>query len=271
MRGKLELLSLLQLLEDEIMALTHGSQACGGGYNLLRTKLDELCEFMVRDETIRQWKVWGRDKEIQNQAERLREASVEALCNVEKYVSQSISLEEWGASPYLNHLFHSVKGEWQSFGMDGRSKLLFIGAGALPISVLTFAKEFGSTALGIDIDPATVGLANRAAKAYGLETLVRFSDEKLSGLAFRREATHIMIASLVKNKHEVLKQLKETTRDDVEIMVRFGNGVKSIFNYPFESGLTRDWLTVQIIESNPIYDTVILHKSASQVGKAVLA
>ncbi len=80
-----------------------------------------------------------------------------------------------------------------------------------------------------------------------------------------------MIASLVKNKHEVLKQLKETTRDDVEIMVRFGNGVKSIFNYPFEYGLTRDWLTVQIIESNPIYDTVILHKSASQVGKAVLA
>lgn len=270
MRQKFEFLLALRLLECEIKELTIYSRAYCNCYELLNIKLGELCEFMVREETIRQWLVWGHDEEVQRQAERLREAAVEALCDVEKYQSKKISLIEMDGNKYLTTLIHSVKEDLKSFGINQQSKVLFIGSGAFPISVLTIAKEFGAEVMGLEIDLEAVQLARQVAKAFDIETSVSFSDEKLSSLAFLKETTHIIIASLVENKIEVLDQLKELIKNNVQIMLRYGNGVKSIFNYPFDYDLSEDWNQIQLIERNPIFDTIILEMSTSQKEKKVI-
>ncbi|MCY9664317.1 hypothetical protein M5X11_04905 [Paenibacillus alginolyticus] len=231
----------MRLLECEIKELTIYSRAYCNCYELLNIKLDELCEIMVREETIRQWMVWRRDEEVQRQVDRLRETAAEALCDVEKHQSKSISLIEMDGNKYLTTLIQSVKDDLKSFDINQQSKVLFIGSGAFPISVLTIAKEFGAKVMGLDIDSEAVQIACQVAKAFDIETLVSFSDEKLSSLAFLKETTHIIIASLVKNKIEVLNQLKELIDENVHIMLRYGNGVKSIFNYPFNYDLSEDW------------------------------
>ncbi len=241
MREKFEFLLSVRLLECEIKELTIYSRAYCNCYELLNIKLDELCEIMVREETIRQWMVWRRDEEVQRQVDRLRETAAEALCDVEKHQSKSISLIEMDGNKYLTTLIQSVKDDLKSFDINQQSKVLFIGSGAFPISVLTIAKEFGAKVMGLDIDSEAVQIACQVAKAFDIETLVSFSDEKLSSLAFLKETTHIIIASLVKNKIEVLNQLKELIDENVHIMLRYGNGVKSIFNYPFNYDLSEDW------------------------------
>lgn len=270
MRQKFEFLLSLRLLECEIKELTIYSRVYCDCYELLNIKLDELCEFMVREETKCQWMVWGCDEEVQRQADRLREAAVDALCLVEKYQSKSISLIEMDGSKYLTTLIQSVKNDLNSFGINQQSKVLFIGSGAFPISVLTIAKEFGAKVMGVDIDSEAVQLACHVAEAFDIGTSVSFSDEKLSSLAFLKETTHIIIASLVENKIEVLDQLKELINDNVPIMLRYGNGVKSIFNNPFDYDLSEDWNQIQLIERNPIFDTIILEMSTSQKEKKVI-
>ena len=178
MRQKFEFLLSLRLLECEIKELTIYSRAYCNSYELLNIKLDELCEFMVREETKCQWMVWGRDEEVQKQADRLREAAVEALCLVEKYQSKSISLIEMDGNKYLTTLIQSVKNDLKSFGINQQSKVLFIGSGAFPISVLTtIAKEFGAKVMGVDIDSEAVQLACHVAKAFDIGASVSFSDE----------------------------------------------------------------------------------------------
>jgi hypothetical protein len=263
MREKFGFLLSLELLEREIKELTSYSWAYCDGYELLKNKLDDLCEFMVREETNRQWTLWGRDEDVQKQAVRLREAAIRALCDLEKHQSKCIEPNELESNNYLFTLIQSVKVELQSFGIDYRSKVLFIGSGAFPVSVLTIAKEFGAKVMGVDIDSEAVILARNVAKAYDLETLVSFSDEKLSSLTFLKETTHIIIASLVESKIEVLDQLKKSMKDDVKVMLRYGNGVKSLFNYPFDYDLSGDWHQRHLIDRNSIYDIIILEMSPS--------
>lgn len=270
MREKFEFLLSLKLLECEIKELTIYSRANFNCYELLSIKLDELCEFIVKEDTIHHWMVWERDEEVQRQVELLREAAVEALCDVEKNQSKCISLNEMDGNKYLTTLIQSVKDDLESFGITHESKVLFIGSGAFPISVLTIAKEFGAKVMGVDIDSEAVQLSRHVAKAFDSETLVSFSNEKLSSLAFLKETTHIIIASLVENKIEVLDQLKELIKHKVQIMMRYGNGVKSLFNYPFEYDLSEDWIQRHLIVRNPIYDTIIFEMSTSQKEKKVI-
>ncbi|WP_175532074.1 nicotianamine synthase family protein [Paenibacillus sp. yr247] len=267
---KFEFLLSLRLLECEIKELTNYSRVYCDGYEILKIKLDELCELMVREETIRQWIAWGRDEDVQRQAKRLREAAIEALCNVEKHQSKCISRNEMNVNKYLTTIIQSVKDDLISFGIDYHSKVLFIGSGAFPVSALTIAKEFGAKVMGVDIDPEAVFLASHVAKAFDIETMVSFSGEELITLTFLKETTHIIIASLVENKIEVLDQLKELIKNDVKIMLRYGNGVKSLFNYPFDCDLSGDWHQRKLIVWNPIYDIIILEKSTSQKEKKTI-
>jgi hypothetical protein len=95
----------------------------------------------------------------------------------------------------------------------------------------------------------------------GLESMVAFSDKRVNELAFSKEATHIIIASLVKNKLEVLEDLKSEANYDTKIVLRYGNGLKSIFNYPLDADLSGDWVQSHVSQNEHIYDTMILQKS----------
>ncbi|UHA73625.1 nicotianamine synthase family protein [Paenibacillus sp. 481] len=263
MKNKYEFLLSLKLLEVEIKELNIYAKSSRECFPLLKIKLDYLCEFMNRDDNIAQWDIWGDDTEIKSYCESLREASVAALCDMEKYQSHCSFNNELDISDYMNRLSTSVRAELNVVSIDHTSKVLFIGAGAFPISALTIAKEIGAEVMGLDIDVEAVHMAKQLAKASGLDTNVQFSDKRVQELAFIKEATHIIIASLVKNKLEVLHDLKELVNPNAKIILRYGNGLKSIFNYPLENELSAEWAQLQMNNrpNKGIYDTLILSRS----------
>ncbi|USK68301.1 nicotianamine synthase family protein [Peribacillus asahii] len=263
MKEKYKFLLSLRLLEYEIKELMVYSEECRVCFELLKKKLDDLCQFVICEDNLNQWQLWGCHSEVKKHSERLRETSVKALCAMEKYQSICTCNNELNLSDYINALSNSVKRELDHFCIDDTSKVLFIGSGAFPTSALTIAQEAGAKVVGLDIDNEAVELAKKVTKVSGLESRVRFSSESLYNLDFVKEATHIIIASLVRNKLEVLESLRTNINLNAKIILRYGNGLKSAFNYPLEKDLSPDWIETKISESKNIYDTIMLEKSSS--------
>ncbi|MCP1308892.1 nicotianamine synthase family protein [Paenibacillus tyrfis] len=258
MKHRYAFLLSLKLLEYEIRQLTDFSRQCPDCFDLLQTKLDDLCRFMISEENERQWLLWSDHEEIRWHGERLREASARALCDMEKYQSTRTLERQTDMGRYLSVLSDTVHDELRRFRIGRTSKVLFVGAGAFPLTALTVAKETGADVLCLDIDTEALDLGSRMAEASGLHDKVQFSGHGLKELAFVKEATHVMIASLVKNKLEVLEDLRQAVHQDTSIILRYGNGLKSIFNYPLESDLSQEWELSPVVQSRGIYDTLMI-------------
>jgi len=265
---KYEFLLSIKRFDFEIKELTGYCRQCCGCYELLQHKLDHLCRFMTCDENSKRWCRWGSHSEICDCSASLRETSVTALCDMEKYQSLCVCDNKLDISQYITALSESVKQELATFRIGPASKVLFVGSGALPVTALTIARELGAEVMCMDIDPEAVALGKRVAEVSGLggSGQIAFSGQSLSELPYLEEATHIIIASLVKNKLEVIADVQERMNDSAKIILRYGNGLKSVFNYPLEPAVPGEWRQTAISRSDTIYDTLLLEKCQPQAA-----
>jgi len=269
LKQKYALLLALQSFEYEIHRLKAYSEECSECYELLQHKLDALCSFMTSDESEALWGEWGHREEIRLHGEKLRSASNQALCRLEKYQSCQVLEQKMNVSEYLSILSANVRQELGMFGMESTSRILFIGSGAFPVSALTMARESGAEVFCLDTDEEAVALGQRVAEKAGLGSKLLFSGSYESGMTFLEKATHVVVASLVGNKPQLLAELKDAARAETKIIVRYGNGLKSIFNFPLELDLSDEWEITSIVESKRIYDTVMLQRKGSQEAEAM--
>lgn len=264
MKSKYDLLIALKTQEyaiNEIMMYSKENPDC---FDLLKGKFDDLCTFMNTKERIKDWDLWGSHEEVKRYCNRLRETSIKALCDMEKYQSNCVCNQQLTMSKYLDELNQSVKKEFDKYHMNEQSKVLFIGSGAFPVSAFTIAKELKAKVIGVDIDIDATVLAKKIARTTGLSPYVQFTNAHFKKIKFISEATHIVIASLVKNKMMVLNDLKDLVNSTTKVIVRYGNGLKSIFNYPFDAKDLKDWHCYRIEDDNQIYDTMILQRKDNE-------
>ncbi|WP_373231322.1 nicotianamine synthase family protein [Cohnella sp.] len=167
-------------------------------------------------------------------------------------------------SDYISILSNSVKEELVQFHIDKHSKVLFIGSGAFPLSALTIAKEAGADVLCLDVDVEAVDLGRKVVEKSGLGSKVQFSSTSVKGLSIVNEMTHVLIASLVSNKLEIVNDLENRINDNASMIIRYGNGLKSIFNCPLQEDLSAEWNETRINRSKSIYDTVILQPKTTR-------
>ncbi|WP_165452529.1 nicotianamine synthase family protein [Paenibacillus thalictri] len=262
--GKYKLMLGMKSLDYEIKELTDYSKSCCDCYVLLKDRIDRLSSFMMDEENESAWRIYGDCEDVKTYAEKLRESSVQALCDMEKYHSSCICDKKQNIQGYLSTLSDAVRGELVRYGITGNSKVLFIGAGAFPLSSLTIAKDTGAAVLGLDIDAEAVQLARRVAGASGLNDKVGFTEKRVHELSFAQDATHVIIASLVKSKLALLDELRAVIQPEAKVILRYGNGLKSIFNYPLETHLEDDWITSKLPSHGTLYDSIILKKQPSQ-------
>ncbi|XKI11750.1 Nicotianamine synthase-like protein [Sporosarcina sp. ANT_H38] len=260
-----DLLNVLNSLEDELKQLMITALNAPEGLELLGTKLDYLCEFIVSEENEKLWRQWGDREDVIQCTKRLRATSDEALCMVEKMRALRVYTEEWDMDLYLSLLSASVNEERHYAQIDGTSKVLFIGAGAFPLSAFIIAKETCAEVVCTDIDHEAIYHGEKLAQFLGLQKILHYSDSHLRHPEFLAATTHVFIASLVAEKKELLEELKSKVPPNCKIIVRYGNGLKSVFNYPLEISLLKEWQVKSIKRDNCIYDTIILqpHKMAA--------
>lgn len=270
MSDKYEFLYSIKMLRHEINELSAFIKESKFCYEMLTNKLDDLSKFVVNEENDKQWQLWGEDEEIRMYSAELREASSKAICTIEKYQSFCTFNNQADISDYMSTLCDSIKKELETFEINVRSKVIFIGSGAFPISALTIAKQTGAEIVCLDIDVEAVEMGKNIAELSGLESSISFTNKTVSELSFMKDATHVMIASLVENKLEVLEDLKSVLPEDAKVIIRYGNGLKSMFNYPLDQDLSNDWNYTKFEQGDLFYDTIVLKKGmTSYEGKEI--
>ncbi|BDU39532.1 putative SAM-dependent methyltransferase [Vibrio nigripulchritudo MADA3029] len=253
-----QLLVAISTFESQIHTLTNYSIESCECFTLLQEKLDELCSWILQEKQQTISDELGFNPEHDRQVKRLRETAVKALCMLEKHQSQCAREHQLSVSEYLCQLSENAQIELRSAGIENHSRVLFIGSGSYPLSAFTISQLTGAVVHGIDIDEQAVALANQLDSSH-LSTTFGCQDLITEFESFR--PTHVVVASLVEHKWELLNQLKPYLDCSHRVLVRFGNGLKSAFNYPFNPNLMEGWDTQLIHNKAAVYDTVLMGRT----------
>ena len=250
-----QLLISLATFESQLQTLTHYSLENCECFALLQEKIDELCAWILQENVNTISDDFELNPEYGRLIKQLRETAVKALCLLEKHQSLCAKEHQIDISDYLHQLSESTKIELEKAGIDSKSRVLFIGSGSYPVSAFTISQLTGALVHGIDLDEQAVKMANQ----LNLSTTFSCTDLITEFVSFR--PTHVVVASLVEHKWEQLRQLKPYLNHSHRVLVRFGNGLKSAFNYPFNPNLIDGWETQQIHNDAAIYDAVLMERA----------
>ncbi|MCB5362075.1 hypothetical protein CSB62_12450 [Vibrio splendidus] len=250
-----QLLVSLSTFESQIQTLTHFSLEHCECFVLLQEKIDELCAWILQENFKTISDDFDMTPEYDRLIKQLRETAVKALCLLEKHQSQRAREHQIDISEYLYQLSENTKIELKTAGIESNSRVLFIGSGSYPVSAFTISQSTGALVHGIDLDEQAVKMANQ----LNLSTTFSCKDLITEFASFR--PTHVVVASLVEHKWEQLRLLKPHLNHSHRVLVRFGNGLKSAFNYPFNPNLIDGWETQQIHNDAAIYDTVLMERA----------
>ncbi|WP_437830387.1 nicotianamine synthase family protein [Sorangium sp. So ce1153] len=268
------LLAELRALSSELEELRQEAGRCGN-FDPLEKKLGAVRQFVLDAENASCWRRWEGDLELLHEATVLRDVLDRALCDLEKDHSRRLCerLAEGTlpAEAYLDATYtefqRPFRVELAASGVGPRSRIVFIGAGALPVTALLFARESEAELLCHDIDPEATRLANNLVMRQGLAERIRCSSHPLEAIPCVRQASHFIIAALVKEKAAILRQLGSQMHGQAKIILRYGNGIKSLCNYPFEKELSGSWRVTPLIHTGAVYDAVLLERrNGSETG-----
>ncbi|HGL6716991.1 hypothetical protein NTJ56_21945 [Burkholderia contaminans] len=251
---------MLRQLESELRLLTVYAREADGCYEILKRKIDELSEFIANEMDPPGWVSAPNDVEQSRLVHRVRDSAVTALCSLEKYLCQRMLREGTDLGPYLDSLALSVRAEIGRVGITDQARILFIGSGAFPTSAMLIARETKAQLCCVDIDDEATLLGLQIANRQGLGGLMEFTSLAVDALPFARHATHFMVASLVEGKASVLEQIWKVMNDRAKVLVRYGTGIKELFNYSIDPACLRRWKVAGPAIAHSMFDTIVLEK-----------
>ncbi|MCG2838299.1 hypothetical protein L6J37_15805 [Photobacterium sp. WH77] len=255
---KYALLSSLIACEAQLSALTEYSLESCDCYTLVQEKLDGVCDLITHTDNQRIWQHFAHCPEVDRQIKKIRETSIKSLCALEKHQSRCAVDHPYQFTHYLNALNDSARKETQSVNIHRDSRVLFIGSGAFPLSAITIATLTDATVKGIDIDKDAVAQSRRLNTAH---LRISFESTDLITCLELFRPTHIVIASLVEHKWEVLSVLRPYLTATQQVLVRYGNGLKSAFNYPFNPDISLGWRAQPVDCGSMLYDVMLMEKN----------
>ncbi|MFD0588730.1 class I SAM-dependent methyltransferase [Paenibacillus sp. GCM10027627] len=238
----------------------------------LQQTLDDYSGFMTDIHNQRLWDELkaGEVEELHALAVQLRDISARSVSTMEKIRAYKLLNGGNEGHDYFRNIEASIEKEFGSFTVSANSKVLLIGSGAFPMTPLLIAQRTGAEVVGIDIDPEAVELGKKVVERLGPKLPIQLENLSLERLQNIGEMTHIIISSTVSVKYELLDQMHSAACPDVVVAMRFGNGLKSLFNYPMEEVDNRKWrLAESIVRADHVFDVALYRKAGTphQAGR----
>lgn len=196
----------------------------------------------------------------------LRDRSARCAGVVEKYRALRLLDDQDHLSGYFDNVEGCIDEEFGALAPTAGSSVLLVGSGSFPMTLVNAARRTGASVAGIDIDPEAVDLGRRvvarlaATAPAPLEVVLEALP--LEDMPFTEGATHVVFSSTVAVKYDLLHALHPLTRDDVVVAMRFGDGLKSLFNYPMRDVDPDRWRLVDTIRRpDQVFDIALYEKS----------
>jgi histidine 2-aminobutanoyltransferase len=192
----------------------------------------------------------------------LRSQSARCAAVMEKYRALDLLDGRTGSAGYFDDVESGIEVEFGTFGLTSSSKVLLVGSGSFPMTPLYIAGRTGAGVVGVDVDDEAVELGRQVVEKLGNGLDIRLERVPVGDLAFTREASHVIFSSTVAVKYDLLHRIHPSTRDDVVVAMRYGDHLKSLFNYPMEEVDHRRWeLADQVLRPQHIFDIALYVKA----------
>ncbi|QHT59840.1 hypothetical protein GXP70_07675 [Paenibacillus lycopersici] len=247
----------LRAWADEINELQASACYQSDSFERLSAELDRLCAYILHEDNGRLWNHL-EDRMATDAAAYMRHCSAMALGTLEKARVRKICSRHRDRCLYAELLSASLREERNQVEVPRDAKVMFVGAGAFPASAFTLAEAVSTEVLCVDIDEEAIRYGTELARHLGLDATIRYVKSHLGDLRFAADATHIFIASLVPEKLDILRELRPIVRPGCRFIVRYGNGLKSLFNYPLAIDTLKGWRVRALDRAGSIYDTIVL-------------
>ncbi|GGF62331.1 hypothetical protein GCM10010912_04340 [Paenibacillus albidus] len=193
----------------------------------------------------------------------LRKLSSLCVAIMEKYRALKLQSGAIETADYFRNIEACIDKEFGSFQITSDSKLLLIGSGSFPMTPLLIAKRTGAEVVGIDIDEEAIALGLMVVEKLGAGLNIRLEQTRVEELDIVRDLTHIIFSSTVAQKYDLLEQLYPLTNKDIVVSMRYGDGLKSLFNYPMREVGSRTWSLVDnILRPHDLFDIALYKKAA---------
>lgn len=258
--------SLLDTLDGFINRFSDINLQHDSGVNAaadLEVALEEYTTFILDDNHRQTWDTFidPQKTEIKERVHAIRRESAHCVWKMEKYRAETLIHANDAPADYFKNVEGCIEEEFGKFVVDEHARILLIGVGAFPMTPLTIAKNTGAKVVGIDIDDEAVAYAKKVLNLLGKDLDIEVNTRSYKDLAYVKEATHIIIASTIPEKLEILRELYPLTNDDVVVSIRYGNGFKSLFNYPLIEAQKGQWREADSIYFNDnVFDVVMFKK-----------
>lgn len=192
----------------------------------------------------------------------LRAQSARGAAVMEKYRALRLLDGHTGAAGYFANVESCIAEEFGALAPSPDSSVLLVGSGSFPMTLFNVAQRTGAPVAGVDIDAEAVELGRRVVRLLGNTLDITLEDRSIEDLPFTKGATHVVFSSTVEAKYDLLHKMHPVTRDSVVVAMRFGNGLKSLFNYPMQAVDPERWHLVETIRRpDQVFDIAVYTKS----------
>ncbi|GIP18015.1 hypothetical protein J40TS1_36570 [Paenibacillus montaniterrae] len=234
----------------------------------LENTIDCFSAFITNEDYQRDWLALSQQElaMLNPLVMELRASSARCVAIMEKYRALKLLEKGDNKNDYFFNIEASIEKEFGSFQITPDSKVVLVGSGAFPMTPLLIAKRTGAAVTGIDIDEEAVSLGEKIVKLLGADLPIQLKHTELEQLDWIGETTHIIFSSTVSLKYHLLDWLFDAANPEVVVAMRYGDGLKSLFNFPMEEVDSRKWKLVEAaIRPTHIFDVALYSKALAPV------
>ncbi|MFD1952991.1 SAM-dependent methyltransferase [Paenibacillus thailandensis] len=235
----------------------------------LETTIDGYSAFITDERNHSAWEQLERQasNEFIRLAAEARSVSARCVAIMEKYRALKLLDGNAGLTDYFKNIESCIESEFGSFHVTSDSKVFMVGSGSFPMTPLLIAKRTGAEVIGIDIDDEAVELGRRVVERLGGGLRIRLVNSSIDHLDLKN-VSHIIFSSTVPNKYDMLEQLHPLTEERVVVAMRYGDRLKSLFNYPMKETDGQTWGLVEtVLRPGHVFDVALYKKVSVASGQ----
>ena len=122
---------------------------------------------------------------------------------------------------YFEAYLNSIKAEVEAGKLTKGDKVIFIGSGPLPITLIMLYDKYGIESIGIEIIPKVAELSRKLIRSLQLSDKIEIVTGDHFSIKKTENIKHVIIALAAEPKDEILQWLRPRLSDSTSISYRF--------------------------------------------------
>lgn len=110
---------------------------------------------------------------------------------------------------YTNYLQLAAM-EQQGAGLEADDRIIFLGSGPLPLSLILLCSRYGLKGIGIERKNSSVELSKQVVEHLGLEHRIKIIRGDHFAMPFTEESQLLMVAAMARPKKEIFQHLAQS-------------------------------------------------------------